>query len=223
MRSPGLSRAYRLSQGAENAKLAGFDGVEIHGLANGYLLDQFLQDSTEPRVPMPTVDRSRIEARLMLEVGRRGGLGLGSKPGRDAPRPRAAMPTRWGIPTVPPPSAMWPPNWGERGLAFLCAREHLGEARIGPELKRAFGGTYIANEKFTKETAEQVIEAGEADAVAFGVQYIANPDLQHRFAINAPSTRRTLRRSTPPAPGIHGLSSARIGRFFRIMGHEQIV
>ena len=66
------------------------------------------------------------------------------------------------------------------------ARESLGEGRIGPQLKRAFGGPYIANEKFTKATAEQVLRGGEADAVAFGVLFIANPDLPRRFAINAP-------------------------------------
>ena len=46
---------------------------------------------------------------------------------------------------------------GRRGLAFLCVRESLGAGRIGPDLKAAFGGTYIANEKFTRETAEQVL------------------------------------------------------------------
>jgi 2,4-dienoyl-CoA reductase-like NADH-dependent reductase (Old Yellow Enzyme family) len=72
-----------------------------------------------------------------------------------------------------------------RDLAFICARESVGPNRIGPQLKAAFGGIYIANEKFNKESAEQVLAQGEADAVAFGTLFIANPDLPRRFATNA--------------------------------------
>ena len=55
----------------------------------------------------------------------------------------------------------------KRKIAFLCARESAGP-RLGPELKAAFGGVYIANEGFTKASAEQALASGEADAVAFG-------------------------------------------------------
>ncbi|MBQ0790123.1 MAG: alkene reductase, partial [Cycloclasticus sp.] len=55
-----------------------------------------------------------------------------------------------------------------------------------PKLKAAFGGIYIANQGFTKETASEVLKAKEADAVAFGQLYIANPDLPYRFQTNAP-------------------------------------
>jgi 2,4-dienoyl-CoA reductase-like NADH-dependent reductase (Old Yellow Enzyme family) len=75
---------------------------------------------------------------------------------------------------------------GKRRIAFIAAREALGDDRIGPKLKDAFGGPYIANEKFTKETAQQVLDAGEADAVAWGKLFIANPDLPRRFELNAP-------------------------------------
>ena len=75
---------------------------------------------------------------------------------------------------------------GRRGIAFLCARESLKEPRLGPALKKAFGGVYIANEGFTPETATATLAAGEADAVAFGKLFIANPDLPHRLALNAP-------------------------------------
>ena len=75
---------------------------------------------------------------------------------------------------------------GRRRIAFICARESLGENRIGPQLKAAFGGSYIANEKFTQATASQVLAAGEADAVAFGMLFLANPDLPERFRQNAP-------------------------------------
>ena len=75
---------------------------------------------------------------------------------------------------------------GRRGIAFICAREHTGEGRIGPQIKRAFGGVYIANEGFTRESGEKVLADGEADAVAYGKLYIANPDLVERFRHAAP-------------------------------------
>jgi 2,4-dienoyl-CoA reductase-like NADH-dependent reductase (Old Yellow Enzyme family) len=75
---------------------------------------------------------------------------------------------------------------GRRGIAFLCAREAIGPDSLGPQLKKAFGGVYIANEKMTRASAEALIEAGGADAVAFGKDFIANPDLPRRLKLNAP-------------------------------------
>jgi 2,4-dienoyl-CoA reductase-like NADH-dependent reductase (Old Yellow Enzyme family) len=75
---------------------------------------------------------------------------------------------------------------GKRGLAFLCAREHVAEDSLGPQLKQAFGGTYIANEGFDKASATAALAEGRADAVAFGVPFIANPDLPERLAADAP-------------------------------------
>jgi 2,4-dienoyl-CoA reductase-like NADH-dependent reductase (Old Yellow Enzyme family) len=75
---------------------------------------------------------------------------------------------------------------GKRRIAFICAREALGSDRLGPQLKKAFGGIYIANERFDREAAEAAIAAGDADAIAFGKAFIANPDLPRRFASNAP-------------------------------------
>jgi 2,4-dienoyl-CoA reductase-like NADH-dependent reductase (Old Yellow Enzyme family) len=69
-------------------------------------------------------------------------------------------------------------------------------------LKEAFGGAFIANEKFTCETASQVLAAGEADAVAFGVPFLANPDLPERFRLNAPLNQPDP--STFYAPGPKG-------------------
>ena len=81
---------------------------------------------------------------------------------------------------------------GRRGLAFLCAREGLAEPRLGPALKKAFGGIFIANQGFTEANAGEEITAGNADAVAWGKLFIANPDLPERFArkasLNAPDT-----------------------------------
>ena len=177
---PGIIAAYKL--GAENAKRAGFDGVEVHG-ANGYLLDQFLQDKTNTR----TDDYGggiENRARLMIEVvdacigvWGAGLVGLHLAPRGDAHDMGDSNPlATFGYVAE---------QMKARGLAFLCARESLGENRIGPQLKKIFGGAYIANEGFTPETAQEVLEKGEADAVAFGKTFIANPDLPHRFAVSA--------------------------------------
>jgi 2,4-dienoyl-CoA reductase-like NADH-dependent reductase (Old Yellow Enzyme family) len=178
---PGIVEAYR--KGAENARIAGFDGVEIHG-ANGYLLDQFLQDGSNHRTDDYGGPIER-RARLMLEVAdavasvwgpERVGMHL-------APRGDAH-----GMGDSDPASTFGyvARELGRRRLGFLCVRESLGERRLGPALKSAFGGTYIANEKFTQETAEQAILDGDADAVAFGKLFLANPDLPRRFSLGAP-------------------------------------
>ncbi len=177
---PGIIEDYR--KGAENAQAAGFDGVEIHG-ANGYLLDQFLQDSTNHRTDEYGGSLEN-RARLLLEVAdavisvwgsRRVGLHI-------APRCDAH-----GMGDSHPAATFGyvAKEMGKRKLAFLCARESNEANRLGPQLKAAFGGAYIANEKFTKTSAEEVIEKGEADAVAFGKLFIANPDLPKRFKIGA--------------------------------------
>ncbi len=75
---------------------------------------------------------------------------------------------------------------GKRGIAFIFTRESLGENRISPELKKRFGGVLIANEGFNRETAQQIIAAGEADAVSFGKNFISNPDLPRRLQLNVP-------------------------------------
>jgi 2,4-dienoyl-CoA reductase-like NADH-dependent reductase (Old Yellow Enzyme family) len=194
---PAIVESYR--QGAANAQIAGFDGVEIHG-ANGYLLDQFLQDSSNLRTDDyggPIENR----ARLMLEVADAaisvwgpGRVGMHLAPRGDAHSMGDSDPAatfRYVAREL-----------GRRRLAFLCARESLGEGRIGPQLKAVFGGRYIANERFTRATAEEVIEAGEADAVAFGQLFIANPDLPHRFAVDAPLNQPNP--ATFYAPGPEG-------------------
>jgi 2,4-dienoyl-CoA reductase-like NADH-dependent reductase (Old Yellow Enzyme family) len=74
----------------------------------------------------------------------------------------------------------------KRNLAFLLVREHQANDSIGAALKQAFGGVYVANEQFTVAQAEEAITEGAADAVAFGVKFIANPDLPVRIKTAAP-------------------------------------
>ncbi|MEI9894077.1 MAG: alkene reductase [Chthoniobacter sp.] len=178
---PGIVEVYR--RGAANALRAGFDGVEIHG-ANGYLLDQFLQDFSNRRTD-EYGGSIENRARLMLEVTD----AVISVWGAD--RVGMHLAPRGDVHSVGDshPAATFgyvARELGRRKIAFLCAREHAGADRLGAELKKAFGGVYIANEQFTQESAEQIVAAGEADAVAFGKLYIANPDLPARFAAGAP-------------------------------------
>ena len=177
---PAIVEAYR--QGAENAKTAGFDGVEIHG-ANGYLLDQFLQDASNQR---SDAYGGSIEnrARLMLEVTDAaisvwgaGRVGVHIAPRGDSHSMGDSDPlATFGYLAR---------ELGRRKIAFIFAREHAGQGRIGPQLKAAFGGVYIANEKFTLDSAQAALTAGEADAVAWGQLFIANPDLPQRLKSGA--------------------------------------
>lgn len=178
---PGIVAAYR--KGAENAKKAGFDGVEIHG-ANGYLLDQFLQDKTNQR---SDAYGGSIEnrARLMLEVTDAcievwgaDRVGMHLAPRRDAHDMGDSAPLEtFGYVAR---------ELGKRGIAFICAREAVGPDSLGPQLKEIFGGVYIANEKMSKESAEELLSSGKADAVAWGQWFIANPDLPARLKTDAP-------------------------------------
>ena len=178
---PDIIEAFR--KGAENAQLAGFDGVELHG-ANGYLLDQFLQDGSNLRTDEyggSIENRSRlmldaVDAAISVWGAARVGVHL-------APRADAHS---MGDSDLPSTFEHIARRLGERKIAFICAREYSGPDSLGPRLKAAFGGPYIANEKFTYESAEQAIESGAADAVAFGKLFIANPDLPQRFALQAP-------------------------------------
>ena len=178
---PGIVAAY--GRGAKNARPAGFDGVEIHG-ANGYLLDQFLQSTTNLRTDEYGGSLEN-RARLLLQVTDAaiavwgaGRVGVHLAPRCDAhdmgdDDPAATFGYVAGA-------------LGERGIAFIFTREHFNAPVLTPALKRAFGGRLIANEQFTRESAGQVLQEGSADAVAFGRAYIANPDLVERLRQGAP-------------------------------------
>jgi 2,4-dienoyl-CoA reductase-like NADH-dependent reductase (Old Yellow Enzyme family) len=170
-------------KGAANAKIAGFDGVEIHG-ANGYLLDQFLQDSTNKRTDAygGTLEN---RVRLMLEVtdaaievwgADRVGMHLAPRCDSHDMGDSDKLVTFTYVAR----------ELGKRGIAFICSREAQQDDSIGPLIRKAFGGMYIANENFTYESAEQALNDDFADAVAFGKAFIANPDLVARFAAKAP-------------------------------------
>jgi len=177
---PGIVAMFR--HGAQQALRAGFDGVELHG-ANGYLLDQFLQDSSNVRTDEhggTIANRARLPLAVtdaVISVWGADRVGYHLAPRGDA----HGMGDSDRLGTF----SYLATELGKRKLAFLCARESLEEPRLGPALKRAFGGVYIANQGHTVETAQQVLAAGEADAVAWGRLFIANPDLPHRLQIGA--------------------------------------
>eukprot|EP01037_Dinobryon_pediforme_P015343 gene15343-15490_t len=169
--------------GAANAKRAGFDGVEIHA-ANGYLIDQFLQDKSNVRTD---AYGGSIEnrARFLLEVTDAaigvwgaGRVGVHLSPRGDShdlgdSNPKALF-------------TYVARELGARKIAFIFTREYQADDSLTPAIKAAFGGVVIANEKYTVDSAEAAIASGAADAVAWGKAYIANPDLVRRIEKKAP-------------------------------------
>jgi 2,4-dienoyl-CoA reductase-like NADH-dependent reductase (Old Yellow Enzyme family) len=169
-------------RGAQNAQAAGFDGVELHG-ANGYLLDQFLQDGTNQRTdeyggPIENRARLMLEAadaaisvwgadRVAMHLAPRGGAHGISDSDRTTTFSYVAR------------------KLGERKLAFIAAREHVAADSIGPDLRHIFGGIYVANEALDQKTGQQLLDEDKADAVAYGKLFIANPDLPARFSRSA--------------------------------------
>ena len=181
----GVADAYR--RGARLAREAGFDGVEIHG-ANGYLLDQFLQSSTNHRTDAyggSVANRVRFPLEVtdaVLSVWPADRVGYHLAPAQDSHDMRDDTPAET--------FTHFARELGRRQLAFLCTREGLREGRLTPAIRGAFGGPLIANQGFTAETAQAELDGGRADAVAWGRLFIANPDLvgrlHRRAALNAP-------------------------------------
>jgi 2,4-dienoyl-CoA reductase-like NADH-dependent reductase (Old Yellow Enzyme family) len=195
----GVIEDYRL--GARNAQSAGFDGVEIHG-ANGYLPDQFLRDGTNRRTDAygGSVEN---RARFLLEVTD-AAIGVWG-PGRVGVHLSPRSMEHHSISDSDPAATFGyaARALGERGIAFLFTRESVtGGIRYSPEIKQLFGGVLIANEEFTPQQAERVIETGEADAVSWGKLFIANPDLPTRLAQDGPFN--TPNPATFYAPGATG-------------------
>src|SRR5450830_1720834 len=158
-------------------------GAEIHG-ANGYLLDQFLQSSTNQRTDNyggSVENRARLLLEVtdaVIEVWGAGRVGMHLAPRADS--------HDMGDENLSETFTYVARELGKRGIAFICSREKEAGDSLGPQLKAAFGGPYIANERFTKDSANAWLSSGKADAVAFGVPFIANPDLPARLKADAP-------------------------------------
>jgi N-ethylmaleimide reductase len=185
---PGLIEQYR--QAAKHALAAGFDGVEIHA-ANGYLLEQFLRDSTNKRTDAYGGSRDN-RARLLLEVteavtGICGGQRVGIRLSPVTPANDIGMDSD--------PEATYS-LVVDRLNAFGLAYIHIIEgATQGPRevpggfdlqiLRRSFKGLTIANNGYDRELALEARRRNLADLIAFGRLYIANPDLVERLRIGA--------------------------------------
>jgi len=184
---PGIVADYRRAAGY--AQEAGFDGVEIHA-ANGYLLDQFLRDGTNHRSDRygGSVDN---RMRLLGEVAE-AVVGVW---GSDRVGVRISPLNPFNDIADSQPEATFTrvaQRLGDLGLAYLHVVEgaiHGGDTELPRvdmgRLRRAFGGTYIANGGYDGERAKAALLAGAADLIAFGVPFIANPDLPLRLALGA--------------------------------------
>jgi N-ethylmaleimide reductase len=183
----GLVESFRSA--ARRGIAAGFDGVELHS-ANGYLLDQFLQDGSNRR---DDLYGGSIEnrSRFLLEVVD----AVTSVWGSDRVAVRLGPSGSWGDMSDSDPEALFTyvaRQLNQRKLAYL----HLIEPRIAGSMEDAsrdqrpvaaallrqhFKGTIIAAGGFDGDSANAIIEAGDADLVAFGRHFIANPDLPERL------------------------------------------
>jgi N-ethylmaleimide reductase len=180
---PGIVEAYR--QAARNAMAAGFDGVEVHG-ANGYLLEQFLHDSSNHRTDSyggSVENRSR----LLLEVTQ----AVTEIWGADRVGVRLSPFATYNDVGDSDPIGLYShvlPQLDQLGIAYVSLIEARGgngmqisQPTSVDQLRPFWPRTLLLAGGFTKDSADAAIAAGRADAIGFGRMFIANPDLPARF------------------------------------------
>jgi len=185
---PGIVAQY--ADGAQRAKAAGFDGVEIHN-ANGYLLDQFLRDGTNHRTDEyggPVANRARLTLEVTQAVTKVWGsdrVGIRFSPGGVFNDMRDSDPLATFSYVL---SALNPFRLAYAHIVATTEDDLRHGAALAPlaTLRQEFHGPFIANGGFTRDTATRALQDGIADAVAFGRLFLANPDLPERFRSNAP-------------------------------------
>jgi N-ethylmaleimide reductase len=182
---PALVESFRIA--ARNARIAGFDGVELHG-ANGYLLDQFLRDGSNQRTDQyggSIANRTRLLQEVVAAVCEVWGA--------DRVGVRISPLNQYNDMRDSNPQALFN-HVGDTlrpfGLAYLHVMERDAHGSELPldfaELRRRFNGHYMANGGYDKQRANEALASSRADCVAFGTSYIANADLVERYAQDAP-------------------------------------
>ncbi len=177
----------QFQEAAKRALQAGFDGIELHG-ANGYLIDQFLRDGSNQRDDLyggSVENRGRflcevIEAVCAVLPSKQVGLRLSPE-------------NRFNSMSDSDPQSHFSyfvSQLNAYDLAYLhvlegdmTGRESRVDYRV---LRDSYQGTYMANNGYDKAKAEQALQAGHCDLVAFGVPFIANPDLVYRYQHDLP-------------------------------------
>lgn len=190
---PGIVAGFR--KAVENARAAGFDGVEIHG-ANGYLLDSFLRDGSNKRSG-PYGGAVENRARLLLEVIEAACSAWGSD--RVGLRLSPLNSYNSMIDSDPLGLSTWlATRLNDFDLAYLhVMRGDFFQQQHGDvmtAIRQNYRGVLIGNMGYTADEARQAIVEGKLDAVAFGTSFLANADLPARFragaALNPPDPAR---------------------------------
>jgi len=181
---PGIVVGFR--HAAENAKAAGFDGVEVHG-ANGYLLDEFLRDGANKRTGTyggPIANRARLLLEVVdavIGVWGRGRVGVRLSPLNSYNFMKDSNPVEL--------TSYVAGQLDQRGIAYLhlMRGDFFGvqKADVVTPARVTFKGAIVGNMGYSPEEAAQAITSGTLAAVAFGHHYVSNPDLVERVRVNA--------------------------------------
>jgi len=184
----------QFTQATVRAVKAGFDAVQVHA-ANGYLIDQFLRDNSNLRTDeygggIPNRIRLLREVtKRVIDVAGRGRTSVRLSPNGAVQGVNDSDPLHLFTATARMLDGL--------GIAFLEVREPpldgtFGKAErapVHPALRQAFQGALVLNSDYDQTRAQRALDAGQADAVAFGRTFIANPDLPRRFAFGLPLAR----------------------------------